>query len=1114
MSDYVRDPEFGGDLDEVREHYRRLYEVYDSLATLGETYPTLGFAGNAGWYQDQAEDNVDTLEAGWTDRARCTTFERDWSTILEDQLGARDRDRELFNISSWKEPESPYRWRSYRYDDGEREWEDDEKPTPGYDDLRGFGFWCDLDLADKQGRADLTDEELATVEAAQRAVIEGVADLYDVDGEDVYALDSGGGAYVYGPPEAALPVADYLDEPELGWLFNDVREQMRDEFAPSLWADVVDEAPGADELLDPDWIQNVNRQTKAPGAIHHDHDLVVTPLRARDPRTGALAGTVDYTPTLVSEISEAEVAELEAWADGLTAVEHTDAVASFVENLYPDLAAEADGWREVVDERVDALRAEHEERRARLEERREQIEAWADDEGTTDTLDRPDSDTDTDSAAYTTPTGAYSGVGVVTDRAEQQAAIESIDVREVVKEHAADRYNTSSRPHETTFDPSWRTSGSGKSCAIPNGENGFIDNGCDAGGGPVTAYALGNGYLADPTHSLGDDYGDVVDEMRAEGYNIPVWVPDATSEEYDETPLWAVRNGAVALEVLEPGEFVERETDDGETYPGFPDAETYNAALDALEDAGVDHGREYADAAADPDSDVEDGWEYVRDVYELVKSTPGAEKGRARQAAQAQLERETDWMYVVESERLWVYDEDSGTFGKYGEAAVGALLVEQLGEYYTTAEKNEIVDRVKQSNQVRRAELNARDTDRPLVCVGNGVVDLETGELLQHAPRYRFVRGLEYDYPTAENGLGADEDAVLAFLDDITEREADRDTLLDHLAHGLMPGHPYRAFVVCYGPGGNGKTQLSKLFRGFVGDDNAASVEIDELVEGDFATSDLVGKFLNWGDDMSGDGGGELSELSKLKKASGASSIRSNEKFEKTFDFVNEAALFFSANEPPRIGETKASIKDRLYPIRMPFRFEDDPDPENPMEKEKVPAAAERLLEDDAAMRGLLKLAVEHAQGLRERRGRYSMPEGPEERFRSYNQRADPIVRFANLALESGAAGDKVAKGDVYHVYRQVMDVWEERTTNEDSFRRQLPRCIETEVESGRSRALAPDDEDRVYVWKRLSWSDEGQVRERAGHAPRRRRHGDRRARRRDGPAARRRDGPRGRRPA
>ena len=486
--------------------------------------------------------------------------------------------------------------------------------------------------------------------------------------------------------------------------------------------------------------------------------------------------------------------------------------------------------------------------------------------------------------------------------------------------------------------------------------------------------------------------------------------------------------------------------------------------------SGDQSGEEDGQDESDAEPRGEFSWSDVRTTYNMVEAEDDVPKGRARQAAADVLESETSWMFVLESERLWVYDDESGVYNKFGRARAANTLVEQLEEHYSQSEKREIVGILEDRNQVRREELNASGQDEPLLCVGNGVVNLATAELLDHSPKYKFVRGLSWQYDPDN----ADTEAVIDFLDDVTERKADRDTLLDHLAHGLMPGHPYRAFVVCYGPGGNGKTQVAELFRGFVGEHNAASVEIDELANDDFATSDLTGAYLNWGDDMAGDGGGALQDLSMLKKATGGSKIRANEKHTKTWDFTNEAALFFSANEPPRIGEQKKSIQDRIYPIEMPYEFVADPDEDNPLEKQKVPGISEEMLEDDAAMRGLLMLAVEHAQRLVNSNGEYSQPESPEQRLQKYNESADPIVRFAGKALEPADSGMKIRKDDAYRVYQSFTESWSERSSSLRGFKRQLPKGFPADLENARSRALAtPDDEkDRVRCWKRVQWTD------------------------------------------
>lgn len=469
------------------------------------------------------------------------------------------------------------------------------------------------------------------------------------------------------------------------------------------------------------------------------------------------------------------------------------------------------------------------------------------------------------------------------------------------------------------------------------------------------------------------------------------------------------------------------------------------------------------------DSDGEEGeengwpsWEKIRDIY----ANPDRTKGLARQFAASRLNAEYSWMFVVESEKLWVYNEDRGYYNPWGEQFLNNLLERELRSHYSTTEAKEIIARIEARHQTHREELNARTREEYYVCVGNGVVNLSTGELKEHHPSYKFTRGLKWDYNPAK----ADPEAVTGFLDDITKREEDRDTILDHLAHGLMPGHPYRAFVMMYGPGSNGKTQLGQLLRGFVGEDNAASVELQDLTGDDnFATGGLPGAFINVGDDVSVN---EIRDVSILKSLTGGGTIRANEKYEKQYEFQNEAAMFFSANEPPRISEESDAIGDRLYPIEMPYRFVDDDayNPNNEIHKKKTPGVSQKLLEDERAMEGLLLLTVKHAQELIESNGQYSMPEGPRERREIYEAAADPIRRFALEYLEQGDKNDVLLKDDVYTVYNDMCDVQNERAASADGFKRQISQQVLIDLESTRSRNITPgDSRDRCWRYVRFN---------------------------------------------
>jgi putative DNA primase/helicase len=464
---------------------------------------------------------------------------------------------------------------------------------------------------------------------------------------------------------------------------------------------------------------------------------------------------------------------------------------------------------------------------------------------------------------------------------------------------------------------------------------------------------------------------------------------------------------------------------------------------------------EPADAAeGDTDAPAAVSWMTVQDHYQEDGS------GTGRWYAAKALEDRASWMYVVESETLWVYDDATGYYNPWGEERAAHLLERNLGTHYSRGEKAEIVDRIKARNQLHREELNARTHEEPLVCVGNGVLNIETGELSEHSPTYAFTRGVEHDW-----NPDAVPERALRFLRDVTKRDADLWTLVQQLGHGLMPGHPYKAFVVMFGPGDNGKSAVGRLFRRFVGDENAASVELRDFREDDFATGDLPGKMINVGDDLSGK---KIRDVSMLKRLTGGDTLRANEKHKATFDFQNEAAMFFSGNEPPVFEEKTDALKGRLYPVHMPHRFTQ----ENDGHADADPHLIEKIVADGEEMSGLLALAVQGARSLIETGGQFAMPESPAERMRMYEAASDPIRRFVMDYLEQGGADDVALKDDVYDVYARFCRADDERAAAKDVFKREISQQAVVDVENGRTRKYV-DGEGRARCWKYLRFAED-----------------------------------------
>jgi hypothetical protein len=573
--------------EKIADHYERVRGVYERLATVDE-YPTMGLDDLAGWYITKDELDVDALEGGYDKRRRPASFAKDLDTVLGRV------DRSIYGLTTYKSPSAFRRWRSARLANGGYEYRDGESPTPLPEDLRAVSVWGDIDLTDelKGERGDLDDDTRATAEAALEAYAEEFATL--VGGLDaVYGLDSVGGAYLFTAPETTLPIAEYVRE-EYGddWVGAVLRELIdrSNEWLKDAQERVEERVDGAAEVIDPDWANNHNRKYKAPLSIHKDHDAVVTPIDVDD---------VEYSITPREDVTDDLVDQGERWAEEFTAREHTDRVATLVEHLF-DGADDPDGWRDRVDAFVEDER-EAERRREKLQRHREK------------TADR-----DLDLTEYE----------ITPDIGDVEDAIDTLDIESVADETIVDKWTEKERDltdrsgsEKKAIVPTWAGSYNSGNATYVDLEKGIFNDTDSGDHGTAVEMALIDregwpvGKIAD-----GDDWARGVQYLRELGYEIPVWTPDARANpDGDEMPYWALRAAAIALGVVDEDDLVDRDSEtgevvedvdahDGDTYRAFPPG-AYAEAIDAVEDAGLDTGREA------PDGD--DSEEGARDLLDL-----------------------------------------------------------------------------------------------------------------------------------------------------------------------------------------------------------------------------------------------------------------------------------------------------------------------------------------------------------------------------------------------------------------------------------------------------------------------------------------------------------------
>lgn len=486
---------------------------------------------------------------------------------------------------------------------------------------------------------------------------------------------------------------------------------------------------------------------------------------------------------------------------------------------------------------------------------------------------------------------------------------------------------------------------------------------------------------------------------------------------------------------------------------------TIGSVIQLAKEGGWDASRAYAKAAdggattapsapASMAPGASLSWDQIRQLYADDETTTS----EARYQAVIRLCEEYDFAMVDETGDFYVYHEPSGVFERGGQRDVEQELQANLGRHYSQHERREVLGHIKARSYVDRDDLNAGGFDEPLLCVGNGVLNVETRELHDHDPKYRFIRSIPWDYdPDAEAPN------LERFMDQITRREADKLTMYEMVGHALHPEYIEKKFMVLFGPGDNGKTVFYKFVTELLGGlQNVSGVKLQKIADNAFASSTIIGNFANIAPDIDGK---RVSDLGDLKTLTGGEDPYFFEpKGKQGFEAVNTATMMFGCNEPPILPERGRAIKKRLVPIELPYEFVDDPDEDDPLTKQVRPSTelkAEIITEDE--MSGFLNKALDGLDRLIETND-VSLPETLDERLEIYEQNSDPIRKFAVNYLEN-ESGCEIGKDDVYNTYVEFCRREDVKVTSRDVFFKKLRQTTLTYSET---RGPRPEREYRL----------------------------------------------------
>ena len=251
--------------------------------------------------------------------------------------------------------------------------------------------------------------------------------------------------------------------------------------------------------------------------------------------------------------------------------------------------------------------------------------------------------------------------------------------------------------------------------------------------------------------------------------------------------------------------------------------------------------------------------------------------------------------------------------------AVRGAISDRLGDAYTTGRRANVEEfLVAELARLGERLPEYQETDgRALVNFRNGMLDLETGELLEHSERYRSTHQLTVDWVP-----GAEAPRLKAWLEESAGSQVD--VLLEAASPLLDASRTASKALFLFGPTRSGKGTFLRLMESLVGPEVVAGTSLHQLSDDQFAAADLYGKVLNIDADVKA---ADVRDLSLFKKLTGEDVITANRKYGGRFTFRNRALFAFSANELPNVGENSRAWVARIVPVLFGASFEGHEDP-------------------------------------------------------------------------------------------------------------------------------------------------------------------------------------------
>jgi P4 family phage/plasmid primase-like protien len=283
----------------------------------------------------------------------------------------------------------------------------------------------------------------------------------------------------------------------------------------------------------------------------------------------------------------------------------------------------------------------------------------------------------------------------------------------------------------------------------------------------------------------------------------------------------------------------------------------------------------------------------------------------------------------------------------------------------------------------KESELNSN-----LICMENGTLDPETGELRGHSPIPRLRNKIPATWDSDAKCL-----LWLETLEQIFRKDKDAKTkiLLLQMFFGycLVRDTSQAKFLWLVGEGANGKSLILEILSEVVGRDNISRAMLHRLDQS-HVRAQLKNKLLNISTEMRAD---DTISDGYLKAIVSGDPIEADLKFKPSCTFKPYARIVASTNDLPRLLDHSHGFDRRAIILTFNRIFK---------EKEQDRGLQKKLLKE---LSGILLWSVNGLKKLR-KKGSFKIPSSSKKALREYRKDSDPVKQFVDEKLQVAEKGE------------------------------------------------------------------------------------------------------------